>query len=191
MTMPASKAGIREVIRRQRASLDAGWVSATSARIAERFTSLPEFKRAEVICVYLSLPGEVETRAILEVAWKQGKRVAMPAPRDDGEYMPAWLTPDEPMIRGAFGLMEPLTPHWAKPDRFDLVVVPGVAFSLTGARLGHGRGYYDRMLARLAKRVACRVGLCFSFQIVPELPVTEDDVGMDAMVTESTVTRMT
>lgn len=191
MTLPVSKPAMREFMRRQRAALDSGWVSATSARIAERFTVLPEFKQAEVICCYLSLPGEVETRTLLEVAWKQGKRVAMPAPRGDGEYMPAWMTPDEPMIRGAFGLMEPLTPHWARPDRFDLMVVPGVAFSLTGARLGHGRGYYDRMLARLAKRLECRAGLCFSFQIVPELPVTEHDVGMDVIVTESTVTRMT
>jgi len=186
-----TKGEIRDLMRCQRTSLDAGWVSATSALIADRVIALPEFKRASVLCCYVSLPGEVETRAILETAWKLGKRVAMPTPRDDGEYMPAWFTPDEPMTRGTFGLMQPVTPHWAKPDRFELMVVPGVAFSRTGSRLGHGRGYYDRMLARLARRVDCRVGLSFKTQIMPDLPVSEDDVGMDVIVTESTVYRMT
>ncbi len=191
MSTPPTKHGIRDLMRRQRSTLNAGWVSATSALLSDRVIGLPEFKRAAAMCCYLSLPGEVETRKILEAAWKLGKRVALPMPREDGEYMPAWFTPDEPMTRGSFGLMQAVTPQWAKPDRFELILVPGLAFSKTGSRLGHGRGYYDRMLARLAKRLDCRAGLCFNSQIMPEWPVSAEDVGMDLIVTESTVYRMT
>jgi len=189
MSASPSKAELRDQMRKARAARDAGWVAATSRRIADRVTALPEFKRASVIGCFLSLPGEVDTRPILEAAWKSGKKVAMPARRDDGEYMPAWYSPDEPMTREAFGLLQPLNPHWAKPDRFDLMLIPGVAFARNGARLGHGRGYYDRMLARLAGRLDCRVGICFTAEVLPEIPVSETDVGMDAVVTEEALYR--
>lgn len=189
MSETPSKAELRNLMRQSRAARDAGWVTATSRRIADRVAALPEFKRASVIGCFLSLPGEVDTRPILEAAWRAGKRVAMPARREDGEYMPAWYSPDEPMTREAFGLLQPLNPHWAKPDRFDLMLVPGVAFSRRGDRLGHGRGYYDRMLARLAGRLDCRVGICFANEVLPEIPVGETDVAMDAVVTEEALYR--
>lgn len=187
----ATKAEIRNVMRAQRAGLEPAWVLTASSRLAERVVALPEFKRAAVVCCYLALPGEVQTQAILEAGWLAGKRIAVPCARDDGEYMPAWVTPDEPLASARFAVRQPASPHWAKPDRFDLVLVPGVAFSKTGGRLGHGRGYYDRMLARLGARLECRAGLCFDWQIAPELPVADHDVGMDLVVTESAVYRTT
>ena len=191
MSLPLSKDDIRDVMRKQRAALESVWVMVTSNRIADRVIGLPEFSRAASLCCYCALPGEVQTRRIMEAAWRAGKPVAMPALRDDGEYMPAWITPEEPMTHGRFGLLQPLAPHWAKPDRFDLMVVPGVAFSKTGARLGHGRGYYDRMLARLASRIECKAGLGFASQLVQDIPVSEHDVGMDVIVTEDAVYRIT
>ncbi|MEI6515186.1 MAG: 5-formyltetrahydrofolate cyclo-ligase [bacterium] len=191
MEMTQTKETVRNMMRQRRADLDAGWVQTASRRVVERVVALPEFKRAEVICTYLSLPGEVQTKPILEAAWKAGKRVSVAALRDDGEYMPAWITPDEPLMTAKFGVRQPATLHWAKPDRYDLVIVPGLAFSVTGGRMGHGRGFYDRMLARLAARLTCRAGVCFGFQLVPDLPVTEHDGGMDVIVTEDAVIRTT
>lgn len=176
-------------MRKRRANLDASWVLTQSRSITARLVVLPEFQRAEVVLGYLSLPGEVNVDGILEAAWKAGKRVAVPAVRDDGEYMPAWLTPNESLTHGGFNVRQPVSPFWAKPDAYGLVVVPGVAFTANGARLGHGKGFYDRMLARLRARVQCRAGVCFSFQLAPELPVTETDVGMNVVVTEDQVYR--
>lgn len=189
MTAPATKIDIRKKMRQQRTSLDPAWVKQTSIRIAEKVIRLPEFTKASTICCYLSLAGEVDTHMILQAAWHTGKCVAMPVRRDDGEYYPAWLTPAEPLVQGHFGLQEPLSPHWAKPDRFEIAIVPGVAFSTTGARLGHGRGYYDRMLARLAPRVEAKVGICFKCQLEPAIPMSEHDVSMDVIVTEEAVYR--
>ncbi len=171
-------------MRKRRASLEAGWVLAQSRAITARVVVLPEFQRAEVVFGYMSLAGEVNVDGILAAAWKAGKRVAVPAVRDDGEYMPAWVTPNESLTQGGFNVRQPVTPFWAKPDSFGMVVVPGVAFAADGARLGHGKGYYDRMLARLGTKVHCKAGVCFSFQLAPELPVTDTDVGMNVVVTE-------
>jgi 5-formyltetrahydrofolate cyclo-ligase len=179
-----TKDSVRNVMRKRRASLDPVWVLNQSRLIAAYVIALPEFQRAEVVLGYLSLPGEVAVDGILAAAWKAGKRVAVPAVRDDGEYMPAWLTPNESLTPKGFNVRQPVTPFWAKPDGYGLVVVPGVAFTAAGGRLGHGKGFYDRMLARLGKRIVCKVGVCFSFQLAPELPVTENDVGMNVVVTE-------
>ena len=191
MTNAMDKTQIRLKMRPQRAALDTGWVLLTSRRIADRMVALPEFQRAEVVCCYLALTGETQTQLIMEAAWKAGKRVAVPALRDDGEYMPVWITPDEPLSAARFSVRQPTTPHWAKPDRFDLIVVPGVAFSAEGGRMGHGRGFYDRMLARLGARVGCKAGICFNSQMVPGLPMAEHDVRMDVVVTEEAVYRAT
>ncbi len=186
-----TKAEWRKIMQQQRAGMDGARVSTDSCRIAERVISLIEFKRAEVVFCYLAFSGEVQTEAIMEEAWKAGKRIAVPCSRDDGEYMPVWLTPGEPLISGRFSVRQPATPYWAKPDCFNLILVPGLAFSETGARLGHGRGFYDRMLARLGRHVECKTGLCFSSQIAPHLPVSEHDVGMDVVITENAVFRTT
>lgn len=191
MNAPPSKAEIREAMKKRRATLDAVWSLAASRKVAERITSLPEFKRADVICCYLALSGEVDSQAILDAAWKVGKKVAVPAARDDGEYYPAWLTPSESVTTGRFKVRQPTVPFWAKPDRFDFVVIPGLAFSEKGVRLGHGAGFYDRMLARLGAKVECKAGICFSFQFLPEVPATEQDVGMDLVVTEEKIYRTT
>lgn len=191
MSSGATKVEIRAAMRTQRAGLDPAWVLTASAGLSERVVALPEFKRASVVCCYLSLPGEVQTRTIMEAAWRAGKRIAVPCARDDGEYMPAWLTPEEPLASGRFAVRQPAVPQWAKPDGFDLVLVPGLAFTEKGGRLGHGRGYYDRMLARLGRHVQCKAGLCFACQIKPDLPVLDHDVGMDIVVTEDRVYRIT
>jgi 5-formyltetrahydrofolate cyclo-ligase len=191
MNSTVTKEEIRAAMRKQRLGLKADWVLTASARLAERVIVLPEFKRSSVVCCFLSLAGEVQTQAIMEAAWKTGKRIAVPCSRDDGEYMPAWFTPDEPLATGAFAVRQPATPHWAKPDGFGLVLVPGLAFSERGGRLGHGRGYYDRMLARLGRHVDSKAGLCFSCQVVPAVPMMEQDVAMDLVVTENAVFRTT
>ena len=184
-----TKDSIRSVMRKRRATLEAGWVLARSSAITARVVALPEFQRAEVVLGYLSLPGEVNVDGILAAAWKAGKRVAVPAARNDGEYRPAWLTPNESLTRGGFNVRQPVVPFWAKPDGYGLVVVPGVAFTANGDRLGHGKGFYDRMLARLGAKVTCKTGVCFSFQLAPEWPVNETDVAMNVVVTEDQVYR--
>lgn len=83
---------------------------------------------------------------------------------------------------GAFGILEPSSeaPEISVKD-LDLILVPGVAFDSTKGRLGYGGGFYDRVLRETK---ALKVGVAFSFQVVPELPLEPFDVRMDLLLTE-------
>jgi 5-formyltetrahydrofolate cyclo-ligase len=184
-----TKATLRAALLTQRMRTDPDTIRAASVRIAERVVALPEFGRAGTVLAYLALPQEAQTAGIIECAWLAGKQVAVPAARLDGEYVPVWLKPGDTVAAARFGVPEPVIQMPAKPDRFDLVIVPGVAFTAAGARLGHGKGFYDRLLARLGRRAGCKVGIGLGYQILPGIPVTETDVGMDAVVTEDRLYR--
>lgn len=90
------------------------------------------------------------------------------------------------LLPGAFGVREPAanSAHAVAPGSLDLILVPGVAFTTDGARLGRGGGFYDRLLASLPART-CKIGVCFDAQLLPELPVEPHDQHVDFIATES------
>lgn len=90
--------------------------------------------------------------------------------------------------RSAHGFMEPNTGVEVEPDDLDGLLVPGVAFSRKGQRVGRGKGYYDRALSRTR---GLKVGVCYSFQIFNELPVEGHDIGMDVVVTDQEILWLT
>lgn len=183
------KAALRKSMLVRRAAADPDVLRAASDRVTALVTALPEFKGAKTLLAYLALPQEVQTDRIIERAWRAGIQVAVPAARLDGEYVPVWLKPGDAVAAARFRVPEPVVQVPSKPDRFDLVIVPGVAFTTGGARLGHGKGFYDRLLARLGRRARCKMGICLEFQMVQAMPVSDRDVGMDGVVTEDRVYR--
>lgn len=84
------------------------------------------------------------------------------------------------MTRGAFGIMEPSGELFTDYSRITLAVVPGMAFDSHGHRLGRGKGYYDRFLPLLPQ--AYKIGVCFPFQLVDDVPIEPTDVVMDEVV---------
>lgn len=191
MNMADSKQALRQVMRDRRLQMDSAYARGAAERIAGRVTGLPEFRQARTILCYLAMKHEVETAGIIEVAWQAGKRLAVPALDADGEYRPAWLDVKSVMEVKAFGIREPAVPDWVGNDGFDLAILPGVAFSPDGGRLGHGRGYIDRLLARLGAGVGCKTGICFQYQMAAEVPTGGSDVLMDVVATEDAVYRKT
>ena len=81
---------------------------------------------------------------------------------------------------GRFGIMEPVGQLFEDYDQIDLVVVPGMAFSKVGHRLGRGKGYYDRLLPKLTR--AKKIGICFPYQVVKYVPIFPEDVRMDRII---------
>jgi 5-formyltetrahydrofolate cyclo-ligase len=189
MSIAESKKELRRVMQEQRLQLDAVYARGASDRIVGRVTGLAEFREAQTILCYLSMKHEVETTGIIEVAWQAGKRLAVPAIDGEGEYRPAWLRAETVVVEKRFGVREPEIPDWASNGSFDLAILPGVAFSPEGGRLGHGRGYIDRLLARLTAGVGCKTGICYQCQLAGEVPMGECDVLMDIVVTEDAVYR--
>lgn len=187
--MPETKQALRKIMRERRLALGTVYARGAAQRIAGRVTSLAEFRSARAVLCYLAMKHEVDTDAIVEAAWRAGKRLAVPARGADGEYRPAWLEPGRHVVAGCFGLREPEAPAWAEDAAFDVSILPGVVFSPAGGRIGHGRGYIDRMLARMGAGAGCKVGVCFHCQVAESVPAAGHDIPMDVVVTEDAVYR--
>jgi len=140
------------------------------------------------IGLYASLPHELGTAPLIELAMKRGCEIFLPRivslRRGHMEFVPLGA-------RGgvhAFGMHEPWSTEFFPARFLDTIFVPSVALDRRGARLGHGAGFYDRALAFRRVRRHWRgprlVGLGYSFQVVPEIPVTPTDVFMDVLATD-------
>ena len=150
-------------------------------RISEHIQGLDEWREAAVVLLYASFGSEVDTRPLLEAAWGQGKKTALP--RIDGKQLTVQLVDRETrLVPNRYGIPEPPADTPAVPgDDVDLAVVPGIAFDRRGGRLGYGGGYYDRLLGTVPH--AFRVGIAYEVQVVEHLPTSHLDVPMDALVT--------
>ena len=158
---------------------------ARSLAIAERLFQLPEYISARTIALYKSLKSEADTDPIIARALASGKRVALP--KVFGSEMRFFeIGEGEELHKSAFGVLEPAGDE-AKhipPGEFDLVIVPGVCFDRDKNRMGFGRGYYDRFLAKTGAKTAA---LCFSAQLAPRdiIPTDEYDIKMQKIITEN------
>jgi 5-formyltetrahydrofolate cyclo-ligase len=151
--------------------------SFASKQVRQHLHSFSLWKAAKVVFGFNSLPGEPD--------WMGGdfppkKIFAYPRAGDDG--MLEFLLASEFQV-GALGIHEPTGSTMAPSP--DLVLVPGLAFDITGARLGRGKGFYDRWLA--ANPTVHAVGICFKCQIVESLPCEAHDARVSAIVSEEGV----
>lgn len=156
--------------------------------VQERFLSVFPPEEGSRIALYAAVRGEVGTDMIRERCLAAGALLHYPRMADDGRLTFFRHEENDGWEHGRFGIREPIVLPGREGIRggFDVVIVPGLAFDAAGRRLGQGHGYYDRFLAGLGgKGVA--VGLAFSWQIIPEVPVDAWDIPVDAVVTESGV----
>ena len=163
-------------------------IAAGSSRIAEHLLKWPLYQTAKTVMLYLAMPDEPQTDAILAHALRSGKTVAVPMLRKEYGLMDAArIRGPEDLITGRLGLRmpDPAKAEIIEPSAFDLIIVPGVAFDLSGNRLGMGAGYYDRFLP-LAD-CATSIGAAWSFQIAPSVPRGQYDVPMQYLLTEGGV----
>jgi len=182
-----AKRAMRQRVLAERDAIPETARAAASAVIAGRIGGRADFQAARAVLVTLPFRNEWDTRVLVRAALAAGKTVA--APRvDNGSRMLelyAIADPERDVGPSPKGIPEPLShcPRVSR-DAIDFVVVPGLAFDRDGHRLGYGGGYYDRLLPLLSPRAA-RVAGAFDLQLVREVPVGPNDVGIDAVVTES------
>ena len=147
-----------------------------SEKILAQLEQHPDFVKAERVMLYNALPDEVQTQAFLE-KWHLKKQIILPTVVGD-DIIPVAYEKDTDFAVGDFNILEPQNEPY-KGD-FDLIVVPGVAFDRKGNRLGRGRGYYDRFLCQHLD--VKRIGICFDFQLVDEIPTEPFDIRMDEVI---------
>lgn len=160
-----------------------------SREICAKFASLPGYARAKTVMYYIDVRSEVRTRHALPDALTQGKKIVVPWCNDKGELELFHLENMEELAVGMYKILEPKAELRALPAKqvratdLDLIMVPGVAFDRTGARMGHGKGYYDKLLQH-ARRDTPLVALAFECQLFDEIPTAPHDIFMDLILTE-------
>ena len=180
-----SKEQIRREIADTRKALEAPWLEAASARVAENLQSLDAFRTAKTIALYMAIGGEVDPGSLFPVCWKRGMRTCIPVFNAQTQlYEMTEITAETPCRTGRYGIREPIDPSPVALSEIDLVAVPGVAFDPNGNRLGRGGGYYDRLLEGFRGHV---VGLAFDFQLLPSIPADAHDQPVGCIATESKI----
>ncbi len=140
-----------------------------SVELWARVATLDEYQRAHTVMAFKGFKGEPDTDPLFARLAAEGKRLLLPRVNDGAIEV---CDADGPMLASRIGVEEPQGP--ALPyDIVDFVIVPGLAFTPDGARLGYGGGFYDRFLPQLR---APNVGVCFAEQLLDELPVEPHDV---------------
>lgn len=154
-------------------------------RAARRLMSRPEWRRAETVGLFLSLPHEIDTAPLIRAGRAAGKIIAVPvvAPETRGMRFARLPKSQGALRKNAHGVWEPRDPEWV--ERPDLLVVPGAAFTKGGERLGAGGGYFDRYLSETPRLKT--LGYCFDHQLAVRLPGAVHDRRVNAVVTPGRV----
>jgi len=162
-----------------------------SRQICEKFVALDEFARSQTVMVYIDVRTEVRTRNNLPEMLASGKRIVVPYCVDGLLELFLLENMDELAI-GMYKILEPKPELREQPAKridvseLDLIMVPGVAFDARGGRMGHGFGYYDKLLEH-ARAETPLVALAFECQLFPEIPTQAHDIFMDKIITERTI----
>lgn len=149
------------------------------------------YKSADVVMMFLSMPGEFDTHLLIERAIADGKTVVVPRVNFADKSMVAVKlnSPEQEMVTDRYGLRNPADNIEIDISKIALIIVPGLAFDKQGRRLGRGGGFYDRFLVRPELDRIVRCGVCFEVQLLDEIPTNEQDVVMDMVVTERGIER--
>jgi 5-formyltetrahydrofolate cyclo-ligase len=147
-----------------------------SVELWGRVAALPQFEAATNIMAFVGFGSEPDTDSLFARLAAQGKRLLLPRVQDGALVV---ADGSGPRVTSRFGVSEPQGPALAL-HMVEFVIVPGLAFTLAGDRLGYGQGYYDGFLAKVD---APNAGVCFAEQVVDVLPVSAHDVRVQRVIT--------
>lgn len=191
--MRISKKCIRKQYIDIRNRLDTNDIIYGSEVIGKSLNQLEYVSKAENIMCYVSFGNEVVTHSLIKNWIYQGKQVCVPCVVNvskENRYMYAVKITDfkELSVCGNFGILEPplKKANIVTPDMFDVIIVPGSVFDINKNRMGYGAGYYDKFL-KDTKKECHKIGICYDFQVIENIPYDEFDVPLDLIVTEKRI----
>ena len=180
------KKDLRAVAQMMRDSISEIEKKKLDSRIVQHILTWDLYMHAHCIFCYVSFRSEVDTFPILSHALKVGKKVAIPKVDRETRMMRAYLLKDieKELSPGSYGVLEPI-PFCPEADysKIGLIIAPGLAFTRRGDRLGYGGGFYDRFLKNNNGIPIC--ALTYDRMIYNYLPIKENDVLVDYLITES------
>ncbi|MCP1125174.1 5-formyltetrahydrofolate cyclo-ligase [Bacillus sp. AFS018417] len=182
--MKEEKKRLRKEILQRMNALSEEQYTTLSAKIVDSLYKQREWIEAKTIGITLSMEREVNTYAIIEKAWEEGKAIVVPKCNRETRTMTfRQITNFEQLETVYMNLREPdpsITEE-VSAEEIDLLLVPGVAFTRKGERVGYGGGYYDRYLVNYKEKT---LSLVFDFQIVSHIPVEPFDKTVQKIITE-------
>jgi 5-formyltetrahydrofolate cyclo-ligase len=185
-----NKEEIRRKILKKRLSLSSEDIRDKSRQIFLNLAETVEYINSQNIMFYVATRSEVQTEEIIKMSIKTGKNVFVPiilpeclnlAPSKIFDF-------DTELEKGKKGILEPKKEYYRlfPPENIDLIIIPGVAFDLSGNRIGRGFGYYDNFL-RKVRSSAKIVALAFEIQIVKKIPNDKNDIPVHRIITEKRI----
>ena len=166
-----SKKEIRKSVKALVKAIPADVKTAEALAVTNRLLSHPKVQSAATIALFASLPDEIDTTQMIETL---AEKASVVLPRLDGDNMDFYPYSPQSMHSGAMGISEPDGDVPVEPSEIDVMVLPGLAFTPDGKRLGRGKGYYDRYIAHEGFR-AYMIGICHTVQLLASLPVESHD----------------
>jgi len=157
-----------------------------SKEIKEKLFNLKEYKEAKTILIYVSYNSEVFTHEMIKEALNN-KNVVVPISNTKNNTLSLSILESwNDLESSSYGILEPKKDKIKEIpiDEIDLIIVPGVAFDIRGNRMGHGKGYYDKLLE---KTKLITIGLAFEFQLVNKIPTEKHDKPVNIIITEKRI----
>ncbi|MFN3654819.1 MAG: 5-formyltetrahydrofolate cyclo-ligase [Candidatus Nitrosotenuis sp.] len=176
------KSSLRKLLLGKRDSLSADFIDIASKKIQRNLKKTQDYQTAKTIAAYYSIGSEVRTHDILQDILSNGKTLALPRV-EDNHLVFCNVSRFEDLEKGEFGVMEPKQ-NCPQINEFDVILVPAIAMTKGGQRLGYGKGFYDRFLADTKSTT---IALIYSKFVVKNIPFSEDDVRIRLVVTEDEI----
>ena len=173
-----------------RDELSSDFVESASKEIQKKFFILEEYRLSRRIGLYAPYQNEVRTSLIFEESDRNRKELYFPAARGVADAVKYYRIQDlKELERRENGSMEPTGKQSSLRDinTLDMIVIPGVAYDLAGARIGFGKGFYDTCLNEFCGE---RIALAYDFQIVSKLPHLSGKGRVDWVITEKRMIRI-
>ena len=173
----SAKKALRESVIARRDALDAETRNRDSCIITAKLLALPQYRAAGVVCAYASFGSEFDSAAFCSDVVASGNRLLLPRINRAARMLELRevgnLASD--LVAGVWGIREPAERcPIVPPSAVEFLLVPGVAFTAPGERLGYGGGFYDRLLAGLNAKTP-RVAAAFDLQVVDSIPTGPGD----------------
>lgn len=178
-----TKDEIRISMREKRRQLTDDFILKSSDAITEKV--IPIIKSLKCVMVYMASFNEPDTLTLIKHLTDNDIKVVIPvSSTSDCTIIPSYISSFESLRKGAYGIYEPQIVQEANIDEIDVVLVPGISFSKSGDRIGFGKGYYDKLLADFK---GTKIGICYDFQMINEIPSSPHDIKMDMIITEKRI----
>ena len=180
------KITLRQKCREIRGGFGEEFIIEASMAACELLASTSEFKTASTLLIYFPINNEISPLPLFELAKKLGKVVAFPVcDHETGTLIFRAVSELNSLVKGKFGLLEPSKScETVSPDKDTLCIVPSLALSRNGARLGYGKGFYDRFLCNFEGVCA---GFTYSELLFDSIPSEMHDSALNMIITESEV----